>query len=253
MSIAVCTLGCSRKRDAIHSWDTLAQLSGDYELYINWELQGTYFTESDDLSLLDEVYSKLVDFRNIYIDTWKWHTSFGTQPWRKKPAFDQDQARLASIVTARNMCIEFAIQRAHSHLLFIDADIKPPLDIIPKMLEVAGAGEDAVCGFVNGRGVHASCSYVFGSKGMETIAGTQCQRVEHANIGFTMLSARLFNQIRFRYGVTEYPDGRGTYSISDDPAFHLDAFIKFRKWPVIRMDVVGQHIGDLKANEVSQF
>jgi hypothetical protein len=67
-----------------------------------------------------------------------------------------------------------------------------------------------------------------------------------------MLSKRLFNQIRFRYGVTEYPDGRH-HLVSDDPAYHLDAFIKFGKWPVIRMDVKGAHVGDLKPNEVSQF
>jgi hypothetical protein len=76
--------------------------------------------------------------------------------------------------------------------------------------------------------------------------------VEHANIGFTMLSRRLFNQVRFRYGTSEYPDGRN-HMVSDDPAYHLDCFIKFGKWPVIRMDVIGNHVGDLNENETAQY
>lgn len=255
MSVAVCSLGCTRKRNSIHSWDTLTQLEGDYNLYINWEEQmvrGSY--QPEDLGYIDDLYKgKLkngkLDEENIYIDTWKWHTYEGSS-WRSTPRFDQDQARLASIVTARNMCIEFAMQTGASHLLFIDADIIPPLDIIPKMLEV---GEDAVCGLVNGRGTHSSLQYIFGEK-REYVneKGIRLKEVEHANIGYTMLSKRLFNQIRFRYGVSEYPDGRN-HSVSDDPAFHLDAFIKFGKWPVIRMDVVGRHVGELLENEISQF
>jgi hypothetical protein len=75
---------------------------------------------------------------------------------------------------------------------------------------------------------------------------------EHGNIGFCMLSRKLFNQVRFRYGMTEYPDGRHQL-VSDDPAYHLDAFMKFGKWHYIRLDVVGRHMGELLSDGVSQF
>lgn len=251
MRVAVATLGCDRKAsEGFPSWPILFQLEGDYSLYFNYE--SSPFKDQEQgykaYSLVkDDAVGVAADFA---FDVWSWESQ--GRGWRSLPQFDQDQARLASIVCARNMCIEYAMQTNSDALLFIDADIIPPLDIIPKMTAILEAGEDAVCGLVNGRGVHANCSYVFGSKGMETIAGTQCQRVEHANIGFTMLSRRLFNQIRFRYGHSEYPDGRA-HTVSDDPAYHLDAFIKFGKWPVIRMDVVGKHVGDLKPNETSQY
>lgn len=258
MSIAVVTLGCTRKRNSIHSWDTLTQLEGDYNLYINWEEQlvrGSY--QPEDLGYLDDLYKgKLkngkLDEENIYIDVWKWHTYEGSS-WRSYPRFDQDQARLASIVTARNMCREFALQTGASHLLFIDADIIPPLDIIPKMLAVE---EDAVCGLVHGRGTHSGIEYSFNNnklaRGDFEKNGIRLREVEHANIGFTMLSAKLLNNISFRSGKSIYPSG-AVHNTSDDPAFHLDAFIKFGKWPVIRMDVIGQHVGDLLENEIAQF
>ena len=250
MSVAVCTLGCTRKRYDVFSWSHLLQLQGDYELYVNWELQDPSQKEYD-LDFLKQCNEgcglqagRTIPIDSIFFDTWEW-----TSNWKGKPRFDQDQVRLASIVTARNMCIEFAMQRNSSHLLFIDADIVPPLDIIPKMLAVE---EDAVCGLVYGRGAHSSSPYIFQEKRTYDKNGIPLKEVEHANIGFAMLSKRLFNQIRFRYGTTEYPDG-GIRMVSDDPAYHLDAFIKFGKWPVVRMDVVGQHIGDLQPNEVSQF
>ena len=252
--IAVCTLGCTRKRNDIHSWDTLVKLQGDYELYINWEIQNLE-AAGDDVDYLTKVSTSLsfaegatIDQTKIFVDQWNWSHHWNN--WRGKPKFDQDQARLSSIVAARSMCIEFAMQRGASHLLFIDADIVPPLDIIPKLLEV---DEDAVCGLVYGRGAHSACPYIFQEKREYIdINGIRLKEVEHANIGFTMLSRRLFNQVRFRYGHTEYPDGSARM-VSDDPAYHLDAFIKFGRWPVVRMDCVGKHVGDLSADQVSQF
>lgn len=254
MSVAVATLGCTRKSSSFPSWKTLFNLQGDYTLYFNYENK-LVDEDNSDIAVRAMQTAGIEEFVNRDLqwsfDVWSWNTYFG-KGWRSHPKFDQDQSRLAGIVCARNMCIEYAMQTNSEALLFIDADIIPPLDIIPKMLEVINAGEDAVCGLVNGRGAHKNCQYVFQSKGYEVIVGAQCQRVEHANIGFTMLSSRLFNQVRFRYGYSEYPDGR-KHTVSDDPAYHLDAFIKFGKWPVIRMDVVGNHVGELLPEEVSQF
>jgi hypothetical protein len=243
--IAVCTLGCDRKAaEGFPSWPMLFELDGDYSLYFNYEGNSS----KELLDIWQWPASKQPGIRNYSFDVWSWKTEFGTT-WRNTPRFDQDQARLASIVTARSMCIEYAMQTGASHLLFIDADIIPPKDIIPKMLEV---NRDAVSGLVHGRGVHSSSSYIFGEKRRWNEFGTQLVECEHANIGFTMLSRKLFEAVRFRYGRSIYPDGRD-HVTSDDPAYHLDCFIKFGTWPVVRMDVVGKHVGDLRAEEVSQF
>src|SRR5579885_1779977 len=129
--IAVCTLGCTRKRKDIYSWPYLTNLQGDYRLYINWEIQNLYndasFVPMEDYDYLCKQFDNLQDSnkeRIIDVDAWRWEVQFGTQ-WRNRPKFDQDQARLSSIVTARNMCIEYALQTDCSHLLFIDADIIP--------------------------------------------------------------------------------------------------------------------------------
>lgn len=245
--VAVCTLGCTRKKSELHSWQELFNLDGDYSLYFNYELQGGE-TSCEALPRLAEYAAETG--KRYTVDTWMWSTAGGFN-WRAKPKFDQDQARLSSIVTARSMCIEYAMQTDASHLLFIDADIIPPRGIIPKLLEV---NHPSVAGLVHGRGIHSSSRYVFGEKrAYKHECGAYVIEAEHANIGFTMLSKQLFNEIRFRYGVSKYPDGRGTYMISDDPAYHLDAFIKFGHWMLIRTDVVGKHIGDLKPGDTAQY
>jgi hypothetical protein len=258
--IAVCSLGCDRKAaEGFPSWPTLFELDGDYTLYFNYEgaLGDGGAEPCDALGLIhlaaygDDSFvppEGVEPKRRFSIDCWAWETWAGAR-WRSLPKFDQDQARLASIVTARSMCIEYAMQTNASHLLFVDADIIPPKDIIPKLLEV---NRDAVCGLVYGRGVHKTSQYIFGEKRRWDEFGTTLVECEHGNIGYTMLSRRLFEAVRFRYGRSVYPDGRD-HMTSDDPAYHLDCFLKFGQWPVVRMDVVGQHIGDLKQGQTSQF
>ena len=250
--IAVCTLGCTRKVDDIHSLDYLLDLIGDYRLYLNWELQDPSGNETmgEEMLLSGINTPTTLSKRLVDVDVWSWRTLTG-EIWRNRPKFDQDQARLSSIVTARNMCIEYAMQTNATHLLFVDADIIPPKDIIPRLLEV---GRDAVGGYVHGRGAHSHCPYVFGEKRRFTQGDPPYELIEaeHGNIGFCMISRKLFENIRFRYGTSRYPDGRD-HMVSDDPAYHLDAFIKFGEWMVIRKDVVGQHIGDLQPDAVSQF
>jgi hypothetical protein len=245
MSVAVCTLGCDRKIDELHSWPSLTELDGDYSLYINYE-----FREASKALRASQIVEALPNAEKLKLsfDMWSWETAYGYN-WRKRPKFDQDQSRLSSIVCARNMCIEYAMQTDASHLLFVDADIIPPKDIIPKLLEV---DHPAVAGLVHGRGVHKECSYIFGEKQRFKKNGIDVIEAEHANIGFCMLSRKLFEGIRMRWGNSHYPDGRVSMT-SDDPAYHLDAYIKFGEWMVIRPDVVGNHIGDLKAGETSQF
>lgn len=244
MTVAVCSLGCDRKSaEGFPSWPTLFQLEGDYSLYLNYEGRDTK---------VNEILQHYTVSHNVKwsFDKWKWYTADGHE-WRTYPKFDQDQARLASIVTARNMCIEYAMQTNASHLLFIDADIIPPLDIIPKLLEVDTL---TVGGLVYGRGVHSGNPYIFGEKRRFIADRPFCELIEceHSNIGFTMIKREVFEQVRFRYGLGVYPDGR-RHAISDDPAYHLDVYLKFGAWHYIRTDVGGKHIGDLAAESVSQF
>lgn len=247
MSVAVASLGCDRKRaEGFPSWSTLFELQGDIRLYFNYQ-----YDEWNDNGWYEasEICSKasMQNERSYSFDLWSWKTLSGY--WRRTPKFDQDQARLSSIVCARNMAIEFAYQTDASHLLFIDADIIPQRDIVPKLLEV---NKLTVGGLVHGRGVHSNCPYIFQEKGRTNMGSYQLVECEHGNIGFCMIARRAFEQIRFRYGLAQYPDGR-SHVVSDDPAYHLDVQMKFGEMHFIRMDVVGQHVGDLKANETSQF
>lgn len=243
MTVAVASLGCDRKAaEGFPSWPTLFELDGDYSLYLNYE--GTcgfrYFRDvCGDRSGSSLMWS---------FDEWYWGTGSGRQ-WRSVPKFDQDQARLASIVAARSMCRQYALETGASHLLFVDADIIPPKDIIPKLLEV---NKRTVGGLVYGRGVHSSCPYIFQERRRWTENGIPLVECEHGNIGFCLIRRDVLEQITFRTGVGDYPDGR-KHLVSDDPAYHLDTFRRFGEWHYIRTDVVGQHIGDLKAGDVAQF
>lgn len=247
--IAVATLGCDRKAESLHSWDSLFHLEGDYSLYFNYEagIDSSAWLPAR-RKVDDAAFGSAVPYS---FDVWTWNTASGVD-WRSRPKFDQDQARLAPIVNARSMAIEYAMQTNASHLLFIDADIIPPKDIIPKLLET---NRLTVGGLVHGRGDHAACPYIFGEKRRFQEGHPrfyQMVECEHGNIGFCMIARRVFEQVRFRYGTTEYPDGRN-HMVSDDPAYHLDAFLKFHEWHYIRMDVEGKHIGDLKASEAAQY
>ena len=245
---AVCTLGCDRKINRLSAWPTLMDLDGNYRLYFNYEFSNP--KDAQRIARQVEQFHHAGNKRGIplSLDIWSWETSFGV-PWRKRPRFDQDQARLSSIVCARNMCIEYAMQTGASHLLFIDGDIEPPKDIIPKLLEV---GHLAVGGLVYGRGAHSGCPYIFGEKRRwrQGDPPYEIVEVEHGSIGFTMFSRKLFDSIRTRWGTATYPDGRAI-ATSEDPAYQADAFMRFGEWMWIRMDVVGKHIGDLAAEEVS--
>jgi hypothetical protein len=239
--VAVCSLGCSRRSSEIHSWNHLTELQGNYSLYLNYETDGTDSPE--------ELF-KTVKHRpdlDVSFDVWSWRT-VGKQ-WRKLPQFDQDQARLAPIICARSMCIEYAMQADATHLLFVDADIIPPLDIIPKLLE---ADKLTVGALVHGRGIHSNLTYVFGEKRRFWNGSHELIECEHSNTGFCLIARRVFEQIRFRYGTTEYPDGRCVF-ISECPAFHFDVLKKFGEPHYVRADVVGKHVGDLKEGETAQY
>ena len=248
--IAVCTIISDRKKDSVYCMPRLAELDGDYSVYVNHERwhpppeQGGcgfgygYFTQE-----------------RWYIDQWYVHQSFPSKssPWRPIARFDQDQSRLVPITTARNMCIDFAMVMQASHLLFVDADVIPPKDVIPKLLEL---DHPIVGGLVPGRGAHRNFKYVFGEiSRMELDRGDIKVPIivcSHGTCGLMMIKREVFERLRFRYGPGFAEDGHRE-ELSEDPAYCYDANkLGFgNMW--IREDVVAEHLGDLKDNETAQF
>ena len=234
--IAVCSIACDRKKDELYGWPTLFELEGEYSIYFNYE------GEPD----IERLQAKMWAYpgahnRDFSLDIWNWRTRCGVD-WRWKPKFDQDQARLASIVCARNMCIDYAIQTMASHLLFIDADVIPPLDVIPKLLAL---DHSIVGGVVPGRGCHSHVNYIFGEEGRHNVNGAAVIEVMHGTCGCMMIRRDLFNNIRFRY------DNDG--GLSEDPAYCMDVRAKFDTKMWLRDDVVCLHRGELEEIQIAQY
>jgi len=241
--IAVCSIGCERKAlEGFPSWPGLFALDGDYSLYFNYEMAGDGASDFDPVT--NPIAMKVEHYAEgssvpWSLDLWRWGTVAG-KLWRAQPQYDQDQARLAPIAVARNMCRTFAHATGASHLLFIDADVIPPSDVIPKLLAMDHC---LVGGVVPGRGCHSKCQYIFGEQRRFDHNGIQVIEVDHGTCGCMMIERRIFNDITFRYS---NDDG-----LSEDPAFTHDVKRVFGENMWLREDVVCTHVGDLKENEAS--
>ena len=244
MTVAVASLGCDRKAaGGFPAWPRLFELVGDYSIYLNYEMTSTREDDSNPVDPTFEVYRDmcaLAGDREFAFDEWYW----GEQGayWRARPKFDQDQARLVPIVTARNMCIDYALRTGASHLLFIDADVIPPVDVIPKLMSL---GHTLVGGIVPGRGCHKDLKYIFGEEREFSTGSAQVLEVSHGTCGCMMIERRVFDRIRFRYSID--------HGLSEDPAYAADVLALFGEKMWLHKGVVCEHIGDLASTEVSQF
>ena len=240
MTVAVCSLGCDRKASAgFPAWPRLFELEGDYSLYFNYEVSSLASRDGNDAWLQVRAIAAH-STRDFAFDTWRWDCQ-GAE-WRARPKFDQDQARLAPIATARNMCIDYALATGASHLLFIDADVIPPIDVIPKLLSL---GHTLVGGIVPGRGCHKDLKYIFGEEREFSTGSAQVLEVRHGTCGCMMIERNVFNRIRFRYSIDD--------GLSEDPAYAADVLTLFGEKMWLHKGVVCEHIGDLQAPEVAQF
>jgi hypothetical protein len=195
-------------------------------LYINFEYLTPHSLDSGDLKRqLDE---KIGNYPYVS-DSWVLSST-----WRRRPKFDQDQARVAYITMARNMALEYALACDSSHILYIDADVVPPLDILQKLLE---AKVKIVGGVVGGRGAHSHVNYIFGEEVNYVDKGIVYKKVFHGTAGCMLIHKDVFKVVKWGYGKR---DGNG-FQISEDPWF-CDVARKFlNEKMLIRMDAICEH------------
>lgn len=130
--------------------------------------------------------------------------------------------RLRHICTGRNLIIDYAIERQASHILFLDSDIKPDKDTLPKLLEMSHP-------IVGGEVSTYSFSGPIVSKYPFTVQ-------EHLNTaGYLLVEKKVFTRIRWRW----------EWGYSDDPCYHKDS-IEFLGIPTyVRKDCIGRHYPEM--------
>ena len=173
-----------------------------------------------------------------------------TQEWifngagKNERKFDQDQsARLTPICIARNMCLDFAQQGGFDYILFVDSDVVIPSDTKTKLFD--NNLYKLKSGIVKGRGVHSGATYMFFTH--EELNGWQ--RADYFTCGFMAIHKDVFFRLRFRWGLPV----NGQTICSEDPIFADDArtILGVNWWG--RLDLVADHLGELKQGETSQF
>ncbi len=143
--------------------------------------------------------------------------------------------RLRHICAGRNMIQDYAMEIGASHILFLDADMMPPPDCIPKLLEMNWplVGGHVPTYDLSGPSVHTNRPYPM-DPADETLYPPSWNVQEHMNTaGFLMVERQVFNRVRWRYS----SDNNST----DDPCYERDAreFLGFPTF--VRHDVVGVH------------
>ncbi len=136
-------------------------------------------------------------------------------------------SRLPRICTGRNLAIEYAQQRDHSHILYLDTDTKVPSDCVPKLLDV---GRPITGGEVPNYGLHGEPIRLRVDSDEEYPYPVE----EHWNTaGFLLVSRPVFRKIRWRWD-----DESG---LTDDPCYQNDANDAGFGMTWVRKDVVGVH------------
>lgn len=193
-------------------------------IYINIQ------TDAKPLYDLLRSYVKNTIEKPCHIDYWNWENS-----WMPEIKYDQHQARLPGIVTARNMCIDYALIHGADHLLFIDSDVS----INPKGVKLLlDMNKNLSGGYVPGRGAHGHAHYVFGAKrGAHQIG--EVIECDHGTAGYMLISQKVFSRLRFRYG--DDPETEGQF-LSEDPAYCLDWYAHTRERFYIHRGATAHHI-----------
>ena len=173
-----------------------------------------------------------------------------TQEWifngagKNERKYDQHQeSRLPLICIARNMCLDFAQQGGFDYILFVDSDVVIPPDTKTKLFD--NNLYKLKSGIVKGRGVHSGATYMFFTH--EELNGWQ--RADYFTCGFMAIHKDVFFRLRFRWGLPV----NGQTICSEDPIFGDDArtILGVNWWG--RLDLVAEHLGELKEGETSQF
>lgn len=244
MMILTSTLLCDRKSSSqLVAVKRLANLSyQDYEIYLNIETEN-----------LEKNFKALLDFLKtvnvpVHMDVWNCSST-----WAKKPQFDQDQARLNPIMTARNMSIQAAQGLQATHLFQVDADVVVPTNSIERLLEI---NRPLVGGSVPGRGVHSTIWY--GKKAVRDLTEnlpSHLIEMEYCTCGFLLIERQVFDVLKYRSG----PHNKvKSAMLSEDPAYGTDAHDVWEfPWWTVDTTLVAEHLDDpeapLTAAGVSQF
>ena len=128
--------------------------------------------------------------------------------------------RLRHIVMGQNLATDCAVSCGASHLLFLAADLEPPPDALPKLLEVDHpmVGGEVTTYCLSGPDVDG---YPFPvQRHMPTAA-------------FVLIARPVFNVLRWRWDAEA--------GMSDDPAYHHDARELLGVDALVRKDCVGVH------------
>jgi hypothetical protein len=139
--------------------------------------------------------------------------------------------RLRHITMGQNLVFDrCAGDPGVTHCLFLAADLEPPADCLPKLLETFDEGFKIVGGEVTTYNLAPYGRIVEGNLPLLTWRNPETLIFSAA---FVMVDREVFRRQRWRYDLDE---GR-----SDDPCFQYDAWNNFH-WPiVVRTDVVGRH------------
>lgn len=128
--------------------------------------------------------------------------------------------RLRHITLGQNLATDYAVSTGASHLLFLAADLEPPPDALPKLLEVNHpmVGGEVTTYCLSGPDVDG---YPFPVQAhMPTAA-------------FVLIAREVFNVLRWRHDAEA--------GMSDDPAYHHDARTLLGIDALVRKDCVGVH------------
>jgi hypothetical protein len=162
--------------------------------------------------------------------------------------FDQDQGyRLPRIVTARNMCIDFAIKHNYDWLFFVDSDVLIPTNTMELLFE--NNDYKLKSGLVHGRGSHQGAEYVFNRLGTEG-NWTKC---EYSTCGFTAIHREIFRRVRFKWG----EPFEGGALCSEDPLYGADVRHLYGINWMVNSKLQAQHIDNpsqpLTNDQASQY
>lgn len=133
--------------------------------------------------------------------------------------------RLRHITMGQNLATDYAVSCGASHLLFLAADLEPPPDALPKLLALDHP-------FVGGE-VSTYCLSgpdVMGMDGRDF--GFPVQR-HMPTAAFVLIAREVFNRLRWRHDAEA--------GMSDDPAYHHDAYTLLGVQALVRKDCVGVH------------
>ena len=136
--------------------------------------------------------------------------------------------RLRHITVGQNLATDYALSDPDcTHLLFLAADLEPPADCLPKLLEVdhplVGGHVPTYC--LDGRQVNVLAG--------DFLPSDWDVREHMATAAFVLIHRDLLRYVRWRWDLDA--------GMSDDPCLHYDALTFHGVQTLVRHDVIGRH------------